>query len=138
MPGVSCYHGSCRINTILHSCHNHNLPTWVLFANLVKAFDTSNHELLERYVCLLNLHSAIARMYKDSVVRLMIGKIETSIPFEVGVKQGDSIAPVFFLFIMMAFAETLQKEWIRNDLRQLQFCRHDNSPHSSGHITSHP
>ena len=30
--------------------------------------------------------------------------------FKVGVKQGDSVAPDLFLFIVMAFAETLEKE----------------------------
>ena len=46
-------------------------------------------------------------MYKDSVVKLVIGEFETTIDFKVGVKQGDSVAPVLFLFIVMAFSETL-------------------------------
>ena len=76
-------------------------------------------------------------MYKDSKVRLIIGEIDTTIPFHVGVKQGDSMAPVLFPFILMGFAETLEKEWVRNDLTPLQFRRHDNSPRSMGCITSH-
>ena len=76
---------------MLYLQHNHNLPTWVLFADLVKAFDTSNcvlmGKLLERYGCPPALRSAIARMYKDSKVRLIIGEIDVSIPFRVGVKQ---------------------------------------------------
>ena len=47
-------------------------------------------------------------MYKDSRVRLIIGKIDTTIPFQVGVKQGDIMAPVLFQFIIMGFAETLE------------------------------
>ena len=47
------------------------------------------------------------------------------------------MAPVLFLFIIMGFAETLEKEWVRNDLTPLQFRRHDNSPLSNGCITSH-
>ena len=124
-----------------HIRRNHNLPTWVLFADLAKAFDTSNHtlmdKLLEKYGCLLALRSAIARMYKDSRVRLIIGKIDTTIPFFVGVKQCDSMAPVLFVFIIMGFAETLEGEWTRNGLTPLQFRRHDNSPLSNGSIISH-
>ena len=50
-------------------------------------------------------------MYKNSVVRLIIGQIDTAIPFKVCVKQADSTAPVLFLFIIIAFAKSLEKEW---------------------------
>ena len=89
------------IKTLLHLCRNHNLPTWVAFADLVKAFDTSNHQLmviiLAKYGCPPNLCNTITRMYKDSVVKLVIGEFETTIEFKVGVKQGDSVAAVLFL-----------------------------------------
>ena len=49
-------------------------------------------------------------MYTYNNVRLMIRKIDISIPFEVGVKQGDSVAPMLFLFVMMVFSETIEKE----------------------------
>ena len=89
-PGVGCQDGSFTIKTMLHLRHNHNLPTWVLFADLVKTFDTSNHalmdRLLERYGYPPALRSAIARMYADSKVRLIIGEIDTTTPLRVGVK----------------------------------------------------
>ena len=141
-PGVGCQDGSFTIKTMLHLQHNHNLPTWVMFADLVKAFDTSNHvlmiKILRRYGCPPKLCSAIERMYSNNTVRLIIGKIDISIPFEVGVKQGDSVAPVLFLFLMMAFAETIEKEWDKHDIQRIEFKRHDNSPHSAGRLTSHP
>ena len=62
-PGVWCQDDRFTIKTILHLRQAHNLPTWVLFENLVKAFDTSNHVLiikvLERYGSPPNLQSAI-------------------------------------------------------------------------------
>ena len=76
-------------------------------------------------------------MYKDSRVRLIIGKIDTMIPFYIGVKQGDSMAPVLFLFIIMGFAETLEREWTRNGLTPLQFQQREDSPLSNGSIISH-
>ena len=96
----------------LHN-QNHNLPTFVMFADLVKAFETSNHklmvEILKKYGCPPKLCSAIRMMYTDNNVRMIIGKIDISITFEVGVKQGDRVAPVLFLFIMVSFAETIEK-----------------------------
>ena len=55
-------------------------------------------------------------MYSNKKVRLIIGKIDISIPFEVGVKQGYSVAPVFSLFLMMAFAEVIEQEWDKNGI----------------------
>ena len=139
--GVGYQDGSFTIETMLHLRHNYHLPTWILFVDLVKAFDTYNHalmdKLLERYGCPPALCSSIARIYKDSKVRLIIGEIDTTIPFHVSVKQEDSMAPVLFLFIIIGFAETLEKEWLRNDLTPLQFRQYNNSPLSKGYITSH-
>ena len=62
-PGVGCQDGSFAIKTMLHLRHNHNLPTWVMFADLVKAFNNSNHiiliEILRKYGCPPKLCSAI-------------------------------------------------------------------------------
>ena len=46
------------------------------------------------------------------------------------------MAPVLFLFIIMGFAETLEREWTRSDLTPLKFRRHNNSPILNGCITS--
>ena len=113
-----------------------------MFADLVKAFDTSNNklfvEILKKYGCPSKLCYAIRRMYMDNNLIEIIGKIDISIPFEVGLKQGDRVAPVLFLFIMVAFAETIEKEWVRNGFKMIKFKQHSNSPQSSGRITSHP
>ena len=110
-PGVGCQDGTFTIKTLLHLRHNHNLPTWVVFADLVKAFDTSNHALLiailGKYGAPPRLCSAIKRIYNKSIVKLIIGKVETSINFKVGVKHGDIMATVPFLFLMMSLKETL-------------------------------
>ena len=45
-PGVGCQDDTFTIKTLINLRHNHNLPTWVAFADLFKAFDTSNHVLI--------------------------------------------------------------------------------------------
>jgi len=76
---------------------------------------TANHELLlqilERYGAPPKFVAAVERMYKDLVVVLKIGKETEEILQEVGVRQGDNMAPVLFLFLMTAFAETLEIVW---------------------------
>ena len=80
----------------------------------------------------------IKRMYDKSVVNLIIGKVETSIEFKVGVKQGDIMAPVLFLFLMMAFSKTLEDEWTDLGLSKAQFARMDNSPRPTGQFCEPP
>ena len=48
------------------------------------------------------------------------------------------MAPILFLFLITGFAETLEKEWLKNGLHKLQFRIHDNSPQSEVRLTSHP
>ncbi len=41
----------------------------------------------------------------------MIEREVREIPQEVGVQQGNNMAPVLFLFLVTAFAESLKMEW---------------------------
>ena len=111
-PGVGCQDGKFTINKLLHLRHNHNLQKWVAFTDLVKAFDTSNYTLLiailGKYGAHPRLFSEIKRTYNKSIVKLIIGKVDTSIDLKVGFNQGDSTSPLLFLFLIMAFAETLE------------------------------
>ena len=50
-------------------------------------------------------------MYYKSVVKIIIGNIETSNNFKEEIKQGDSIAPVLFMFLMISVSKTLKDKW---------------------------
>ena len=76
-------------------------------------------------------------MYNKSTFKLIIGKVETYIKFKVGIKQGDSMDPVLFLFLMMAFYKKLEDEWTDLGLSKAQFARKDNSPIYTGQLVSH-
>jgi hypothetical protein len=55
-------------------------------------------------------------MYRDSIVVLKIGKEDREVPYKMGVKQGDTMAPVLFIYLMNAVAETLSSKWDFNKL----------------------
>ena len=111
------------------------------FVNLVKAFDTVNHfmmlKILERYGAHPKLRSAISRMYQDLKVVLNIGKIEDKMSQTVGVRQHDCMAPILFLFMVVAFAKTLGIEWIKADLKMINLRQHMHSPCDVGKLTEH-
>ena len=55
------------------------------------------------------------------------------IPQSVGVRQGDNMAPVLFLFLMAVFAETLELEWKKLDIPMLSVMAAVNEHLASSH-----
>eukprot|EP00978_Attheya_sp_CCMP212_P004001 scaffold8535_cov32-Attheya_sp.AAC.1 len=130
-PLRGCQDGLFVIRTMLELRRNHNLPTWALFVDLVKAFDTANHALmyriLEKYGVPPQLCNVIKSLYEDASVNLKVGTADPrSTPYTVGVKQGDAMAPVLFLFLIQAFAETLEEEWEEAEIDIPTFNYHEN------------
>jgi hypothetical protein len=114
-PTLGCQDGLFTLKMLLNAHKNHNLLSFVAFVNLVKAYDTVNHDLLlqvlEKYSAPPKFVAAIKKMYTDLKVVLKIDKEITEIVQSVGVRQGDNMAPVLFLFLMSAAAETLEPAW---------------------------
>ena len=55
----------------------------------------------------------------------------------VGVRQGDCMAPVLFLFMVTEFAKTIETEWIKADLKMINLRQHMHSPRDVGKLTGH-
>ena len=111
MPKIGCNDGLFTIKNLLNVINNYNLPTFVDFVNIVKAFDTASQKLLikvlEIYGSPPKFFSDIHIMYQDLIVVLKIGNSIEEIIQEVRVIQVDNMAPVIFLFLMDAFSEIL-------------------------------
>ena len=63
--------------------------------------------------------------------------MEKPIYFKVGVKQEDIMAPILFLFLIMAFAKTLEDKWTALGLSKAQFASKFNKPRSTGQLVIH-
>ena len=85
-------------------------------------------QILERYGAPPKLRSAISRMYKDLKIVLKIGKVEEKMNQTVGVRQVDCMLPVIFIFMVMVFADSLEKEWGKARLQMVIFREHTHSP----------
>ena len=121
-PLVGCPEGSFSLKTLLHLRHQHNLPSYVAYVDLVKAYDTANHEvllkLLEKYGAPPQFTDIVRRLYSNLRVIINIDGKALSIPQTSGVRQGDNLSPVLFLFIMSAVAETLDIELEKNNIEK--------------------
>jgi hypothetical protein len=71
------------------------------------------------------------------VVVLKIEKKVREIPQKVGVPQGDNMAPVLLLFLMTAFAETLELEWKRKKIEVVTAMIAANDEIGKGKLCSH-
>jgi hypothetical protein len=49
-PGLGCQDGLFTLKTLINAHKNHHLPSFVALVDLVKAYDTTNHDLL---LCIL-------------------------------------------------------------------------------------
>ena len=92
-------------------------------------------KVLERYGAPPKFRESIRRLYTDLKVVVKIGKEKAEIEQQVGVRQGDNVSSVIFLFLMSAFAETLEKEWASSNISQARFKNITNM--QEGQLTGH-
>ncbi len=140
-PTLGCQDGLFTLKTLLNAHKNHDLPSFVAFIDLVKAYDTTNHDLLlkilERYGAPPKFVAAIKTMYTNLKVVLKIDKEIREIIQSVGVRQGNNMAPVLFLFLMSAAAETLKIEWKQAGIKVLTVAHSPNEDLATGCLRGH-
>ena len=112
-PRRSTVDGSFTVNMILRKRREHNMETWALFIDLVKAFDTVPHRalfaVLRRYGVPDHCLNIIIRLHDRAKLIVEIAGEDSTIDVTIGVRQGSCEGPILFLFYMNAALETL--EW---------------------------
>jgi hypothetical protein len=141
LKGRGCQDGNYSLRSITQQRRNHNLGTWALFVDLCKAFDTADHDLLYKLLDIYgtpdNIINLVKRLHDDFALKLKIGNKTRDIPYGKGVKQGDVMAPILFLFLMLAFSETLEQEYEQEwDIKPIEFKYHANI--RDGQLKSQP
>ena len=108
----SCNDAVFPLKTALQLRKEHGLESFVVFVDLVKAFDTVNHELmflvLEKYGYPPRMVSTIRKMYEQFSLCIKKGEEEELIDYLIGVHQGDNLAPLLFVLVFQAAMETLE------------------------------
>jgi hypothetical protein len=57
-------------------------------------------------------------LHTDVTVRFAVGKTEAEFSSTVGVKQGSTLAPILFLFVIQAALETLEPVFREHGINQ--------------------
>jgi hypothetical protein len=114
-PGRGCADALAALKMSLQTLREHQQDTYVLFLDLVKAFDSVNREMmmliLEKMGIPSNLIGVINKMYTDVTIQLDVEKIKAAFLSTSGVKQGDNLAPVLFIYVMQAVLNSLDESW---------------------------
>jgi len=109
---IGCQEALHSLRTILMTRRHHGLETYVLFIDLVKAFDSINYDImyriLARYGIPEPLIEVIRKMYSNCYVQMTVGKESEQVSYGAGVQQGDNMAPLLFLLVMQAAIETFE------------------------------
>jgi hypothetical protein len=104
-----CLHSALQLRK------EHQQDTYLLFIDLIKAFDTANHDLLfailEKYGTPRALIDVIRCLHDNFQLKLVFDKKNQAIiDYTVGVQQGDNMAGLLFLFLMQAMDESFKKQ----------------------------
>ena len=93
-PGRGTIDALYTLRSALQLRREHQTDSYVLFIDLIKAFDTANHALLFRllgkYGPLPELVAVIEKLHENIHLKLEIEKEASEIPYTVGVKQGGT------------------------------------------------
>ena len=112
-PGRGCADGIFTVKTALRKRREHGLETWVMFLDLVKAFDRVPRELLwkilEKFGVPEKIIFLLRSLHQNVCVKFSVCDIEHSMKSIIGVKQGDILGPVLFTFHIAAIMSTWRK-----------------------------
>ena len=114
------------LRQIQEKCIEQNTDLYVIFIDLKKAFDTVPRELLWKILAKYGVPSKFLNMiqlfYSNMEASVSISGLESpSFPVEVGVKQGDALAPVLFNLLISVITALLQHRLREDDGVQLEY-----------------
>ena len=103
-PGRGCMDAIFTIKTAIKKCsEEHGLESWVLFLDLVKAFDHIPRELLWMILAKFEVPKKLDwALHNDFKVKFTVNDVISTIACVIRVKQGHILGPILFTFFTAA------------------------------------
>lgn len=116
-PGRGCLDAVFTVKLAMKKRREHNSETWIMFLDLVKAFDRVPRELLwtvlEKFGVPSKLVRIIKSLHQNFKVNFEVDSVSHCIYCTIGVKQGDILGPVLFVIYIAAIMITWRKRYDR-------------------------
>jgi hypothetical protein len=105
-PGRGCVDGVFTVKLAMKKRREHGLETWILFLDLVKAFDRVPREMLwevlKKFGVPLKLVQLLQSLHANVQVKFTVNEVTNTIDCIIGIKQGDILGPLLFVFFLAA------------------------------------
>ena len=112
-PWRGCPDGIWNLKTTMRKLKESGLECWLLLLDLVKAFDRCDRALLwaamEKLGVPPTVLSVLKALHAKVDVKFDVDGVEKNLESIIGVKQGDILGPVLFLFLVAAFQMAWRK-----------------------------
>ena len=122
MKARGCADTTSTLKITVQNLQAADQDTYVLFVDIVKAFDSVNREMLRKILRKYGIPEEtiliIEKMYTDITIKLGIEKAKALFISTSGVQQGDNLAPVLFLFAIQATIDTMHRSWSAKKLSE--------------------
>jgi len=103
------------LKILLQKRKEHGLSTWVVFIDLVKPFDSVPrdrlYKMLQKTGVPESLRTFIIALHTDFMVKIKSGLEDVETSYTTGMKQDDSLAPIFFLLYFQMCIQVLDSRW---------------------------
>ena len=105
-PQRGCTDAVFTLKLAMKKRREHGQESWILFLDLVKAFDRVPRQMLWDVLLKLGVPQKLVRLlqslHANVEVNFSINEVSQTITCTIGVKQGDVLGPILFTFYMAA------------------------------------
>ena len=128
VPGIETMEGALVAHETLHSNNSHQIPSFVIKLDMVKAYDKVNWNFLFKVLLKFGLSPKWCKWVKACISGVVFSVMINGVPSgffssSQGVRQGDPLSPSLFIIMLEAFNRLVTSTHINGNWKGIQLPR---------------